>query len=509
MPGRQHLLLTGVTGLLGRYLLRDLSLISIPLVVLARTSTSAGESADERIRTLVEFWQETLKLRLPCPVVLSGDLRHASLGLSAADRAWLARRCRSVVHSAANVSFRENEVGEPWLTNTVGTRHLLAVCGELGITDFHHVSTAFVCGNRSGPILEDHCDVVPHFHSIYEQSKHEAEQIIRATFDVHATIYRPSVIVGDRRTGYTSTYHGFYRFLDAAVRLSRSSSPTKGSQRRRLPLRLPFRDHETRNLVPVDWVSEAIVRILQQPACHGRTYHLTANLPTLITDIQAVAEAELGLDGIKLVGPSELLDATPLERAFLEAVRDYWPYLGGDPEFNDRNTRAAIPRFPAPRVDRAMLVRLMRFAVAHNWGRRRRKAETHQAFDCGDYLEHYFPAAAEQSSLARLPIAMTLGFVVDGPGGGEWICRVDSGRVKQMTRATTRGADVVYRTDVLTFAAVAGGKESPQSAFFDRRIEIAGCVEKGLKLAVLFGQFVREFPYRPVAEVRHAAPCAG
>ena len=54
---------------------------------------------------------------------------------------------------------------------------------------------------------------------------------------------------------------------------------------------------------------------------------------------------------------------------------------------------------------------------------------------------------------------------------------------------------MVYRTDAPTFAAVVRGRETPQEAFFDRRIEVEGDVEKALKLAVLFGHFAREFPY--------------
>jgi predicted lipid carrier protein YhbT len=59
------------------------------------------------------------------------------------------------------------------------------------------------------------------------------------------------------------------------------------------------------------------------------------------------------------------------------------------------------------------------------------------------------------------------------------------------------GAAVTYSTDPATFAAVVGGRETPQDAFFARRIEIAGDVEKALKLTVLLEQFLKEVPYRP------------
>jgi len=497
MSARPFVLLTGGTGLVGRYLLRDLSRYRFPLAVLARDAPSA--SAADRVHALTAFWEESLATRLPRPVVLAGDLREPGLGLAVGDRAWLGRHCGAVVHAAADVSFRPSADGEPWRTNADGTGRLVALAVACGIPDFHHVSTAFVCGDGPGPHPEDDLGRRAAFRNDYERSKHAAERAVRRAAGVRATVYRPAVIVGDSRTGYTSTYHGPYRFLEAAHRLSRRAGP-----RRRLALRLPFAGGEPRNLVPVDWVARAIARIVRRPARHGRTYHLVARRPTPVADILAAAEAVLGLDGIELIGRHPA-DPTPVEDAFLAAVRDYWPYLGGDPAFDDRNTRAALPRLPPPRVDRRVLARLIRFAAGDRWGRGRRPERDPAAIDCGDYVERFFPDAAGRSFLAGLPIDADLGFEVRGPGGGEWVCRVRNGRVVEVLREPVGAADVAYRLDGPTFAAVVAGRQTPQAAFFDRRIEIRGRVETGLKLAALFARFVREFPYTPAPEEAHAA----
>jgi thioester reductase-like protein len=496
MSVRRFVLLTGATGLLGRYLLRDLARPNLPLAILARDS--ANESAADRVRALTAFWDEALAIRLPRPVVIAGELREPSLGLTTADRAWLVRHCGAIVHAAADVSFRSTAGGEPWRTNADGTRRLVALAAGLGIADFHHVSTAFVCGDGLGPHHEDDLQRRRTFRNDYEQSKHAAELAVRLATGVRATVYRPSVIVGDSRTGYTSTYHGPYRFLEAAHRLSRRAGP-----RRRLSLRLPFDGSEPRNLVPVDWVARAIARIVRRRARHGRTYHLVARRPTPVADILAAAEAGLGLDGIELIGHHPA-DPTPVEEAFLSAVRDYSPYLGGDPEFDDRNTRAVLPLLPPPRVDVRLLARLIRFAVADRWGRGRRPERTSAVIDCADYIERFFPEAAARSFIAGLPIDASLGFEVRGPGGGEWVCRVQNGRVVDVARESVGTAAVAYRLDTATFAAVVAGRQSPQAAFFERRIEIGGRVESGLKLAALFARFVREFPYTLVPEEAHA-----
>ncbi len=504
MGPRDGILLTGATGLLGRYVLRDLLAAGNRVAVLVRPNRTG--SAEERIRDVLEFARTTAGTHLPQPTVLAGDLRERGLGLSTADREWLARNCGRVLHSAASLSFRGTADGEPHATNTFATRELYEHCATWGIREIHHISTAFVCGDREGPIPESDAESGRGFHNDYEESKHAAEVALSGMSGVRATVYRPSVIVGDSRTGHTTSYHGPYRFLELANRLAQ---PGGEPGQRWLPLRLPFDGGELRNLVPVDWVSAAITRIVGRQALHGRVYHLTAPHPTTVRDIKEVAVEELGLDGVELTGRAP--NPSALERAFLDGLQEYWPYLGSDPAFDCRNTLAAIPDLPAPRVDRELLRRLVRFAVSDCWGRGRRQVAFKSSLDCGDYIERYFPEAVARSPLAQLSVEAKLGFDIRGAGGGRWLCRLGGGRVLQVTRGSTEQADVEYRMGVPTFAAVVSGRESPQAAFFGRRIEIAGSIEKGLKLATLFGQFVRDFPY-PAAgaqEERHDTVCVG
>jgi nucleoside-diphosphate-sugar epimerase len=495
MSGPRDFLLTGATGLLGRYVLRDLLAAGHRVTVLARDAGPVR--AGERIAGLVALWGDRHRAPPPGPVVLGGDLREPGLGLTAGDRAWLTRRRPVVVHAAADVTLRKSFHSDPWETNAEGTRRLLELCETLGVSELHHVSTAFVCGDRTGPVAEHELEAGQGFHNDYERSKFEAERRLRRAHGVRVTVYRPSVIVGDSRTGYTSTYHGPYHFLEAAVRLA---EPTAGG-RRRLPLRLPFAGEEPRNLVPVDWVARAIVRTAHRPKCQGRTFHLTAPEPVPVRAIKEVAERVLVVDGVSFAGPGPLADPSPLEELFLDQLREYWPYRHGDPVFDASNARAALPDLPPPRIDRTTLERLILFAEADEWGRSRRRSGRGQGtVDCADYVEWFFPDAARRSTLARLPLDLTFGLEVRGPGGGRWRCRWSGRELAEVRRGPAAGAAVVYRMDRATFDSVVRGRESPQAAFFARRIEIEGDLEKALKLAVLFGQFVKECPYRPRSE---------
>jgi thioester reductase-like protein len=485
------ILLTGATGFLGRYLLRELLAASRPVAVLARDAR--GRPARERVEELVAFGSETLGRTLPQPVVLSGELGLPGLGLSAADRGWLGRHGGAVLHDAACVALRRSLDGEPWKTNVEGTQRLLELCQAAGLSEFHHVSTAFVCGERAGVVREDERDAGQGFHNEYERSKCEAERRVRSAGGVRATVYRPSVIVGDSVTGYTSSYHGFYRFLELADRLA---EPSAGG-RRFLPLRLPFAGNEPRNLVPVEWVARAVARLVGAPRWHGPTYHLTSPDPVPARAVKEVAERVLGVDGVSWAGPGKPAGATALEETFLEHLEEYWPYLGGDPTFDRRNAKAALPDLPCPRLDGDVLARLIRFAADDRWGRANRgKARDRARLDCADYVERFLPESAGRSVLAQVPLDITLGFVVRGPGGGRWAVRLRPGGPAEVRRGTD-GAAVVYRTDALTFEGVVRGRQSPQEAFFARRIEVEGDLGKALELAALFGRFVRECPYPP------------
>jgi nucleoside-diphosphate-sugar epimerase len=500
MNRRQGVLLTGATGLLGRYLLRDLLLSGHPVAVLTRPGRGG---AVERVAELVAFWSEQLGESLRRPVVLEGDLRTCQAGLTSVDRSWLARNCEAVVHAAAQVAFREAPEVELWRTNVEGTRHLVELGQSVGVSVLHHVSTVFVCGEHAGPVREEAWDRGQRFRNHYERSKFEAEGLVRRARGLQTTVYRPSVLVGDSRTGYTSSYHGFYRFLELAARLAALQEEPhgagSGAGRRYLPLRLPFTGDEPQNLVPVDWVAQTIVRLVNAPEHQGRTYHLVADQPVPARFIKEVAEVLLGIEGVQWAGPGRLPSPTALESLFLDYLQDYWPYFAGTPELDNRNTRAVLPELPPPRVVRPLLTRLVRFAVADRWGRARRGQTTARGSSspCARYIEQFLPANVEHSVLVRaVALDLTLAFEIRGPGGGRWSCRWVQGRLADIRHGLEPSAVVTYRTDVATFDAIVRGDLAPSDAFFAQRIAIEGDVETALKLAVLFGEFIREFPYR-------------
>lgn len=358
-----HILMTGATGLLGRYLLRDLMLADVQVAAIVRPSRRT--SAQERVDALMATWESMLGRELPRPRVLSGDLTAPGLGLSGEDLAWVESNCDSMLHNAASLTFvSTSRDGEPWRSNVGGTQNVLDLCRQTGIRDFHHVSTSYVAGLRSGNVLESELDVGQDFGNDYECSKVQAETMVReADFLSPPTVYRPAIIVGDSQTGFTSTFHGFYATLNLAYTLTRAMRNMEEGTTD-TPTRITLDGTEKKNFVPVDWVSAVMTHILSNRQFHGETYHLTPTDPTTTSDIKDVLEDAYGFKGAVFHGyGKEIENPTEIESLFYEHFRVYNSYWRDDPQFDSSNTQRAAPHLPCPRVDREMLLMMARKAI--------------------------------------------------------------------------------------------------------------------------------------------------
>ncbi|MEZ6123640.1 MAG: SDR family oxidoreductase [Planctomycetaceae bacterium] len=273
-----YTLITGATGLVGRYLVRDLLLNGHRLAVVVRPSRKC--SPRERMEQILQFWEEELGRSLPRPVVLAGDIAEPGFGMSEQDREWVRGHVDCLIHSAAILEFYgEDRSGEPWRTNLGGTRNMIEFCRELQIHDIHYVSTAYVAGMQTKPIMEDALEAGQTFRNDYEESKYLAEQEVRKIdFADHVTIYRPAVISGDSVTGYTNTYHGIYLYL-RLMAMTIPNIPVAEDGFRHTPIRLAITGEERRNVIPVDWISAVMVRLFETPEARGGTYHMALTIP--------------------------------------------------------------------------------------------------------------------------------------------------------------------------------------------------------------------------------------
>jgi thioester reductase-like protein len=369
----RYCLLTGATGLLGRYLLRDLLLNDVPVAALVRPERR--RSAEERLDAIHSHWERELKQSLPRPVCIEGEITHPDLGISSQARAWIGEHCSSILHNAASLTFwGKDRTAEPWLSNLTGTENVLEFCRRAKIRDFHYISTAFVCGKRDTPVLDEDFDCGQTFRNDYEHAKFEAEKRVRlaaADWIDRLTVYRPGVIVGDSRTGYTSTYHGAYAYFQFAWLLVQYLP--KGSDGLHfLPIRFNLTGEETHNFVTVDWVSACVTYLFCHAEHHGRTYHLTPKLMTTSRMLYEVMSKYFQFRGPTFDGPGALAagDLNDIEKAFYEYVDRYQTYWNQEPLFDRSNIERAAPHLPCPTIDFASLTRMLDVAVKDNWGKK-------------------------------------------------------------------------------------------------------------------------------------------
>ncbi len=364
---KNYMLLTGATGFIGQYLVERFLQLDVPLVVIARGNEEM--TANDRVQRIVRDLSVKIGRELPKPIVFTGNLQEEMLGLDDNALDWFHENCKSVLHNAASIRFHApdgNRMLDPWLSNFHGTNNVLALCKFAGIEEFHHVSTAYVSGVRTDHCLESELDVGQDFVNDYQCSKCEAEKAIRGSkFLKSKTFYRPALVVGDSRDGFTtSPDFGLYHYIQFNTEISRMLRAEGHTGKLSIPLRLRFSGDEKRNIVTVDWVADAMVRIVTDPKLHGQTYHLTPANPTSTAAIMDALAKYFDYDGVSCVGREiPKSERTELEKMFYDYAESFESYWEAEPTFDRKNTDQALPDLETPEIDEACLFRLIEYAV--------------------------------------------------------------------------------------------------------------------------------------------------
>jgi thioester reductase-like protein len=354
------ILLTGATGFVGMTVLARLLADGREVHCLVRAADD--EEADARLRAVLARVQAPATGRA---VAIAGDITSPQLGLSDAGHERMAQRVGSVIHSAASVSF-DLPIEEARAINVQGTQRMLDLAGKVpDLERFTYVSTAYVAGDRRGTVYEDD-HRAGRFRNSYERSKHEAEARVRSS-GLPWTVARPSIVVGERETGWTASFNVLYAPLRA---LGAGAYPVIPA-RRRAPL----------DVVPIDYVADAVVALSAHPEAVAGTFHLTAG-----EHASTIGEVgEMAVEGLdqhpprlvppriyrRVVHPIIVRRVTPSTRRLLERSQVYFPYFAMRQHFDVARSQALLePLGIAPSPLREYFGRLMEFARAARWGRR-------------------------------------------------------------------------------------------------------------------------------------------
>jgi thioester reductase-like protein len=349
----EAVLITGATGFVGMEVMaRYLERSEQPVVAVVRADSDRG--ARERVDGVLENLFGARAGQYAGRVeAVAGELTTPRLGLSGARYARLAQRVGTIVHSAASVSFTL-PLSDARGINVDGTRRMLelaAACG--GLKRYAQVSTAYVAGTFSGLFGEADVDVGQSFHNTYERSKLEAEQLVRSCDGLPWTILRPSIIVGDRHSGWTSAFNVLYWPLRAFARGLFKTVPA-----------LP---NAPVDVVSVDYVADGVYELCSSGA--DGCYHLTAgDQASTIGEIAAVASRYFNRPLPEVVSPA---DFEGHGGAVAEESAAYFPYFSVASVFDDARARARlVPAGLSVTPVREYLDRLLDFATLSRWGKR-------------------------------------------------------------------------------------------------------------------------------------------
>jgi NAD(P)-dependent dehydrogenase (short-subunit alcohol dehydrogenase family) len=247
---------TGATGFIGRHLVEVLlDKHEGAVYVLVR------EGSIERLDDLVARWGRPERIK---PVI--GDLSQPRLGVSDEQLAELRDAdIQHVFHLAAVYDMTADDATNEAM-NVGGTRNAVALANALEVEHLHHVSSIAAAGLYKGLFREDHFDQGQKLPSAYHRTKFESERIAREESTVPWRVYRPAIVVGNSKTGEMDKVDGPYYFFKAIQKI-----------RHYLPEWVPLVGPELgwTNIVPVDYVAEAIDHIAHEPDLDGQAFHLT------------------------------------------------------------------------------------------------------------------------------------------------------------------------------------------------------------------------------------------
>jgi thioester reductase-like protein len=352
------ILVTGATGFIGRQVVRHLLASGRSVIAVARPRDDL--SAYARVIRAVGRLPDRRHLE-----VIEADLTNPHHGLTPAVMSRLRDTIETVIHCAGDTAFFPSDMARFRAGHIDGPLALLAALGGGRLRRWGYLSTAYVCGKRSGTVFEDEGDVGQDFHNPYERVKLDAEMAMRAAGDrlgIDMRVFRPSVVVGpapETVGGQPSNlFFIFIRMLETLARLSHRFDAR---------LRIEGAPKARFNIVPVEYVARALVVLAEHPDGSGKTFHLVvAKAPVQETMLAMIANY-FGLPGLSIVDAcrSPLTKPSALERQVARLQAPYREYFTQDVHFDDRVARTLLDRLdlPHPILDVAAVHRIIGLAL--------------------------------------------------------------------------------------------------------------------------------------------------
>lgn len=366
---KEVIFLTGSTGFLGAYLLRELlchkhkKIKQIVAVSRGRTQREAERRVHQALWGFLPVRQRRGIISLLR--VVRGDITKDRLGLPERVYKSLIRKVTIIYHCAALCEFSVPLVVAREI-NVQGTKNILdfaSRCQKRGkLRNVHHISTVAIGGNNRGILYETDLNIGQKFNNSYEKSKFEAEKLIRGyrKKGLPVVIYRPAIITGNSESGYTSNFRVFYQPLHLfSLELFEEIPGDKNSRY---------------SLCPVDYVADAIVKIsFHGSNVNNKTYHITNPNEITFGCFLRAASRYFKFRKPKIIPKKEFSfrKLTPLQYAL---IAPYIPYFSYKLRFDTSNADRLLRQedFEWPKINKDFLARQFKFCIKSGFIKKRR-----------------------------------------------------------------------------------------------------------------------------------------
>jgi thioester reductase-like protein len=323
--------------------------------------------------------------------VVEGHLERSRFGLERAQYDEIPDQVDEVIHCASSTSFSERKRAEVEAANITGLQNVLHLAAQGRCHFFHHLSTAYAAGKKEGVCREERIETGL-FHNVYEETKCRGERMaadLCAREGIRCSIYRPSIVYGDSRTGGALTFRALYYPVRTVLffkNLYQTDILKNGGQRAKemgvkmgpdgmihLPIRLEGKENGRINLVPVDFFLQAFMA-LYEDCLGGGVFHLVNPRPKKIDELIDYTCRFFRIAGVRAVPSGDFQEAprNPLEILFDTYLDAYQPYMGDIRVFDSREADSVLQKrnLLCPDLDYEIFSRCMDYAVAAGWGAR-------------------------------------------------------------------------------------------------------------------------------------------
>ncbi|MGA1863893.1 MAG: SDR family oxidoreductase [bacterium] len=357
----KNILVTGGTGSLGWQLIRRLlndDNIKVTLLVRSNGSVTAQNRVEALLRENYDIKKyNILKDRID---IIDGNIIKPNFGLTKKQIEKLSKEVTNIFHCAATTDFNldYNEIKRVNLDGTKNILDFALLCMKNeSFESVNHISTVAVSGKYQGIFYEDYLDKGQDFNNTYEKTKFEAEKLIQGyrSKGLNVNVFRPSIIVGDAKNGYTTNFKVVYQPIQIF---------SLGIYRQ-----IPARGNTKYNIVPADYLSDAIYIIFINNLCPNQTFHMT-NTHEVSGDFIFKTASEFFYYNDPERIPIEDFDMDKLKGFRRRLLSPYLPYLNQKGIFYDNTKAMHILKnsfFKWPEIDQEFLYTIFRFCIDRNF----------------------------------------------------------------------------------------------------------------------------------------------